>query len=211
LQLLFHKANLELMTEFGKYIVFEGGDNAGKTTQARILAVELDSVLIREPGGTHVGEQIRSLILHSDEEMTPHTQALLHAATRAQLAQDIIVPSIESGIHVVADRSWVSSAVYQGVQGVEFSEIEAINKFSLGELINPDLLLLLDADPKELVSRSSGELDRYERERLEFHVQVREKYLAVGKKLGAVIIDATASVEDVSKEIRSFVTSRLDI
>jgi dTMP kinase len=112
---------------------------------------------------------------------------------------------------VVADRSWVSSAVYQGVQGVEFSEIEAINKFPLGELINPDLLLLLDADPKELVSRSSGELDRYERERLEFHVQVREKYLEVGKKLGAVIIDATASVEEVSEEIRSSVASKLKI
>jgi dTMP kinase len=199
------------MAELGKYIVFEGGDNAGKTTQARILAVELDSVLIREPGGTHVGEQIRSLILHSDEEMTPHTQALLHAATRAQLAQDIIVPSLESGFQVVADRSWVSSAVYQGVQGVEVSEIEAINKFALGELINPDLLLLLDADPKDLSLRSSGELDRYERERIEFHIQVREKYLEVGKKLGAVIIDATASVEEVSKEIRSSVARSLDI
>jgi dTMP kinase len=126
LQRLILKVNLKFMAELGKYIVFEGGDNAGKTTQARILAVELDSVLIREPGGTHVGEQIRSLILHSDEEMTPHTQALLHAATRAQLAQDIIVPSLESGFQVVADRSWVSSAVYQGVQGVEVSEIEAI-------------------------------------------------------------------------------------
>jgi dTMP kinase len=209
--MLFLKDNLKFMTELGKYIVLEGGDNAGKTTQARILADELVSSLIREPGGTQVGEQIRGLILHSDEEMTPHTQALLHAAARSQLVQNVINPSIANGIHVVADRSWVSSAAYQGVQGVEFSEIEAINKFALGEFINPDILLLLDADPKDLSSRSSGQLDRYEREELEFHVKVREKYLEIGKKLGAVIIDATASVEEVSEEIRSFVARRLDI
>jgi dTMP kinase len=209
--MLFLKDNLKFMTEFGKYIVLEGGDNSGKTTQARILADELVSSLIREPGGTQVGEQIRGLILHSDEEMTPHTQALLHAAARSQLAQNVINPSISNGIHVVADRSWVSSAAYQGVQGVEFSEIEAINKFALGEFINPDLLLLLDADPKDLSPRSSGELDRYECEDLEFHVKVREKYLEIGKKLGAVIIDATASIEEVSEEIRSSVAGRLDI
>jgi dTMP kinase len=209
--MLILKDNLKFMTEFGKYIVLEGGDNTGKTTQARILADELSSSLIREPGGTQIGEQIRALILHSDEEMTPHTQGLLHAATRAQLAQNVINPSIVNGIHLVADRSWVSSAAYQGVQGVEFSEIEAINKFALGEFINPDLLLLLDADPKDLSSRSSGELDRYEREELEFHVKVREKYLEIGNYLGAVIIDATASVEEVSKEIRCSVASELKI
>jgi dTMP kinase len=202
---------LGLMAERGKYIVFEGGDSAGKTTQARILADALDGILIRQPGGTPVGEQIRSLILRSDEEMSPYTQVLLHAATRAQLVQDIIVPSLNSGNHVVSDRSWVSSAAYQGVQGVELADIQVINEFALGNYINPDLLLLLDATPKDVKSRSNGPPDRYEREHEDFHNQVREKYLEIGKKLGAVIIDATAGVEEVSEEIRSVVSEKLGI
>jgi dTMP kinase len=202
---------LGLMAEIGKYIVFEGGDNAGKTTQASILADELDSTLIREPGGTQLGEQIRTLILHSDEEMSPYTQALLHAASSAQLVPEIFEPLLINGVHIVSDRSWVSSAAYQGVQGVELADIQVINEFALGNYINPDLLLLLDAKPKDVKSRSSGPLDRYEREHEDFHNQVREKYLEIGKKLGAVIIDATASVEEVSEEIRSVVSEKLGI
>jgi dTMP kinase len=202
---------LGLMAERGKYIVLEGGDNVGKTTQARILADELDSALIREPGGTQLGEQIRSLILHSDEEMSPYTQALLHAATRAQLVSEVFEPLLINGAHIVSDRSWVSSAAYQGVQGVELADIQVINEFALANYINPDLLLLLDATPKDVKPRSSGPLDRYEREHEDFHNQVREKYLEIGKKLGAVIIDATASVEDISEEIRSVVSEKLGI
>jgi dTMP kinase len=202
---------LVLMAERGKYIVLEGGDNVGKTTQARILADDINGSTVREPGGTQVGEQIRSLILHSDEEMSPYTRALLHAAASAQLVPEIFEPLLINGVHIVSDRSWVSSAAYEGVQGVELADIQVINEFALGNYINLDLLLLLDATPKDVKSRSSGPPDRYEREHEDFHNQVREKYLEIGKKLGAVIIDATAGVEEVGEEIRSVVSEKLGI
>jgi dTMP kinase len=199
------------MPERGKYIVFEGGDFVGKSTQVKILADSINCAAIREPGGTDAGERIRSILLSPEIKTNPRTEVLLHAAARAEAISEIVNPLIKSGVHVASDRSWFSSAAYQGAHGMEMADIEDINKFAVGEFFIPDLLLLLDADPAELRARRGDELDYYEQQHEDFHKKVRENYLELGKKFGAVIIDATTSVEEVSQEVRSAVSERLGL
>lgn len=197
--------------ETGKYIVLEGGDNVGKTTQAALLAESLGAKQVREPGGTEAGERIRSLLLDPEIQTSHVTEVLLHAAQRAELADTVIRPTLKRGQHVVSDRSWLSSAAYQGSQGAQYEKIEMVNRYALGWLIEPSLLLVLDANPKEVSGRSADEPDYYEGMDDSFHQSVRERFLALSEKAGGVVLDASGSVEEVSARIRETVADKLGI
>jgi dTMP kinase len=195
----------------GKYIVFEGGDNVGKTTQAKILAESIGAVQVREPGSTEAGERIRDLLLDPDIKKATATEVLLHAAQRAELAASVITESLGEGRHVVSDRSWISSAAYQGAQGAELKDITRVNRYALGDLATPDLLIILDADPEEVRVRSTDSSDYYESREAAFHQDVRARFLELGQHLGGVVLGADGSVEEVSALVRETVTNTLGI
>lgn len=194
----------------GSYIVIEGGEYVGKSTQAARLAEAIGAKSVREPGGTPVGESIRGLLLHPDIDKEPETQTLMHAAQRSELAKTVIEPTLAEGRSVVSDRSWISSAVYQGVQGVPFEQVYAVNQFALGELIQPDLCILLDADPNDVKQRAGDSVpDYYERQGDAFHQQLRERFMEIGQEVGAVVIDGLQDADTVGQQILEEATSRL--
>jgi dTMP kinase len=195
----------------GRYIVLEGGEYVGKSTQSRRLAFELEAQLVFEPGMTIIGREIRSLVLRPGLINSPKTEVLLHAAQRAELAETVIRPALECGRHVVSDRSWLSGAAYQGAQGVEFEDIKRINIYALDSLLHPDLFVLLDADPSMVFERRRGSPDRYEQENIGFHEMVRGNFLELAHRLGGVVIDATAEVEEVATNIRQAVKNHLGL
>src|SRR4051812_28508881 len=134
----------------GLFVTFEGIDRSGKTTQARLLADALgsDALAVREPGGTEAGERIRAIVKDPAVELSPRAEALLFAAARAELVEQVIRPALEQGRVVISDRFLDSSLAYQGgARGLGIDEVGRINAFALGGL-SPDLTLLLDLDPE---------------------------------------------------------------
>lgn len=172
----------------GKFIVFEGIDGSGKTTQLTLLGEKLAEqgypvLYTREPGGTRVGESIRALLLDPQyTELVPRAEALLYAAARAQHVAQVIVPALEAGKIVLCDRFLDSSLAYQGFgRGMDVRLLERINEPATKGL-SPDLVLLLDfscARGKGRIDRSGRSADRIEQEELEFHRKVREGYLTL--------------------------------
>lgn len=175
----------------GIFITFEGPEGSGKTTQAGYVCEKLEGMGLevlrtREPGGTRTGEMIRKILQHNaaGEELAPESELLLFEASRAQLVQKVILPALEGGVCVVCDRFADSTTVYQGVaRGFGVERIRAINEFAIGAAV-PDLTLMLDVDAErglERVSQRSADgkqsYDRFEREALSFHRQVRQGYL----------------------------------
>jgi dTMP kinase len=197
------------MIERGKYIVFEGGDYAGKSTQAALLAKSLGAIATREPGGDVFGLVIRGILLDTATHISPTTDMLMHAAARAELMETTVRPTLKSGQHVVSDRSWISSAAYQGSKGVPFRSIESVNRIAIGELLQPDLLLLLDADPAALLSRRTGPPDRMESMDLASHVKIRNRFLELADSVNAVTIDALQPMYEIQAIIRDTVKERL--
>ena len=163
----------------GLVIVFEGAEGAGKTTQIRILAERLATaaipcIAVREPGGTPVGDSIRELLLHPEQEITTATEALLFMASRAELMAREILPSVETGKIVLVDRFFLSTYAYQIVgRGLPEPEVRAANRLATGGLI-PDLTLLLDVPAVHGLERADarGERDRMERSSDDFHARV---------------------------------------
>ena len=163
----------------GRLIVFEGAEGAGKTTQIKLLAERLSSVgvpclAVREPGGTPVGDDIRQILLHPEQEITAATEALLFMASRAELVAREILPSIVEGLVVLLDRFFLSTYAYQIVgRRLPDDEIRAANRLATAGLI-PDLTLLLDVPVGEGLGRADarGARDRMERADDDFHVRV---------------------------------------
>jgi dTMP kinase len=163
----------------GKLIVFEGAEGAGKTTQIRILAERLTKagvsyVGVREPGGTPVGDEIRDIVLHQDEELTAATEALLFMASRAELVARQIIPSLEKQDVVLVDRFFLSTYAYQIVgRGLPEPEVRAANRLATTGLV-PDLTLLLDVHVSHGLDRADarGKRDRIERSGDDFHEKV---------------------------------------
>jgi len=163
----------------GRLIVFEGAEGAGKTTQIRLLAERLtnagiSSVGVREPGGTPVGDEIRDIVLHQDEELTAATEALLFMASRAELIAREILPSLEKLDAVLVDRFFLSTYAYQIVgRGLPEPEVRAANRLATGGLV-PDLTLLLDVHASHGLDRADarGKRDRIERSGDDFHEKV---------------------------------------
>jgi len=163
----------------GRLIVLEGAEGAGKTTQIKLLAERLSSVgvpclAVREPGGTPVGDDVRQILLHPEQEITAATEALLFMASRAELVAREILPSIVEGLVVLVDRFFLSTYAYQIVgRRLPDDEIRAANRLATAGLI-PDLTLLLDVPVGEGLGRADarGARDRMERADDDFHVRV---------------------------------------
>jgi dTMP kinase len=163
----------------GRLIVFEGAEGAGKTTQIRILAERLatagvPSIAVREPGGTPVGDEIREILLHPEQDITAPTEALLFMASRAELIAREILPSLSGGKVVLVDRFFLSTYAYQIVgRGLPEPEVRAANRLATAGLV-PDLTLLLDVAAAHGLERADarGERDRMERSGDDFHADV---------------------------------------
>lgn len=201
----------------GVFLVFEGGEGAGKTTQIRLLAEFLQSqhrrvVLTREPGGTPFGSRIREILLDpSTSAISSKSEALLYAADRAQHVEKVILPSLASGAIVISDRYVDSSIAYQGAaRGLGVEEISSLNRWATGGLI-PDLVFFFDVEAEKGLERS-GLTDRMEQQGLEFHEKVREAYrlLAGRHSERFVVLDASSSPEAIAEEVLRRVAPLLD-
>ncbi|HKR08927.1 MAG TPA: dTMP kinase [Gemmatimonadaceae bacterium] len=172
----------------GKLIVLEGAEGAGKTTQIRLLAERLTAasiqcVAVREPGGTPVGDDIREILLHPEQEITAATEALLFMASRAELVNREIVPSLQKGMVVLVDRFFLSTYAYQIFgRGLPEPEIRAANRLATGGLV-PDLTLLFDLSAGEGLARADnrGARDRMERADDAFHQRVGNAFREFAK------------------------------
>jgi dTMP kinase len=203
----------------GKLITIEGLDGAGKSTLARSLAKELAPrtqrvELLREPGGVRLSEQIRALVKDPALAIAPHTEALLYAAARAQLVQELLQPLLHEGALVLLDRFVDSSLAYQGAGrrlGVE--QVRAVNLFATGGLA-PDRTLLLRIDPAAGRARQREralEPDRLERESEDFFARITSAYedLACAEPARIRVIDAARSPEQVLAEALAAVADLL--
>jgi len=207
----------------GKFITFEGGEGAGKSTQAAMLALRLEALglgvqLTREPGGSPGAEIIRHVLLSgAAKPFGPEVEAMLFAAARDDHVQCTILPALKSGKWVICDRFADSTRVYQGILGhVDERLIKGLERVSIGDLA-PDLTVILDT-PVEIglarvdSRRGEGAPDRFEAESVEFHHKLREAYLAVAaaEPGRCVVIDASAAKEEVAKQVWEAVKSRLN-
>lgn len=204
----------------GYLISFEGGEGAGKTVQIKRLRDELvakgfDVVVVREPGGTVISEQIRDVVLSSKNIGIAYTtEVLLFQAARAQLYRELVLPSLEAQKVVLMDRTRDSSVVYQGmVRGFGVDVIEQLNTISTRETY-PDITFLLDVSVDVGLGRraQTDKMDRLDMETKDFHQKVREAYLKLAKKNDHkrwVVVDAERSVDDIAKTIWKAVHARL--
>lgn len=189
----------------GRFIVFDGPDGSGKSTQiARVASAAksagLETSVVRDPGGTHVGERIREILLeHSDEDIGARTEMLLYMASRAQLVALRIAPALTAGRLVLADRFYSSTLAYQGTAGgVPASEILSAAHIACGDH-RPDLTVLFDVDSRTAESRLNPLLDRMEAKGRAFHERVREGYLEQARQDPdrVVLVDARGSADKV--------------
>lgn len=203
-------------------ITFEGSEGCGKSTQIARLRTRLEAagcevIMMREPGGTVVGEKIRDLLQHTKEaaNMTPESELLLFAASRAQLVREKIRPALERGAMVILDRFLDSTTVYQGMaRGLPMESVRAINRFAVGDTI-PHLTVVLDMDAKlawERIHATGRELDRMESQPLAFFEKVRQGYLhlAVEQPGRMVVLNAAQTPEEIEAQVWKLVEDRRD-
>ncbi len=204
----------------GKFVVFEGPEGGGKTLQARLLADRLringhDVVETREPGGTRVGNEIRSVLLGlGDYTMLPETEALLLAAARAQHVREVIRPALERGAWVVCDRYVDSTYAYQGGGGgLDYQSLQAIQVFATGGL-EPDVRILLDVPVAIGLRRRHADpasVNRIDLADMTYHQRVRDRYLelAAASPAGWIVIDAQGAPDTVQSCIWRQLQQRL--
>ena len=194
----------------GLLIAFEGGEGAGKTTQARLLAIWLreqgyDVIATQEPGATKVGMRLRALLLDTAHTgLSPRAETLMYAADRAEHVESVIAPALERGTVVVTDRYVDSSIAYQGRGRQQpVGEVAGLNRWATGGL-EPDLTILLDLPPSAGLGRRSVSADRLEAEPAEFHERVREGFLAQAQAHPDryLVLDATQSPAELSVQIQ---------
>jgi dTMP kinase len=196
----------------GYFIVLEGGEGVGKTTQLGLLAdwlraLGLPCSTAREPGGTAVGEAIREVLLHRTELVRPaETELLLMLAARAAFVCEVVEPALERRETVVADRFDLSSMAYQGYgRGLGAEEVRRVNAFATGG-VRPDLYIVLDIPVADGVARKRGDeggSDRIEQEGGEFMEEVRRGYLELAAEMPeATVVDASGTPEEVHRRVR---------
>jgi dTMP kinase len=189
----------------GKFIVLEGGDGSGKSTQCvrlvdALRARGVDAIASVEPGGTPLGAELRRLLLDG-ASVGPRAEALLMAADRAEHVDTVIRPAIERGTWVVSDRHVPSSLVYQGVmRGLGVDAVGALSAFAADGL-EPNLVLVLDVDDATAESRRVAGADRMEREGRSFHAAVRAAYRDLAAERGWVVIDGSGDVSTVAARV----------
>ena len=202
----------------GLFITFEGIDGCGKSTQIGLLTDwfsknNIDFILVREPGGTVVGEKIRQILLDSSNcDMVPIAELLLFEAARAQIVSEKIRPALEDGKHVVCDRFYDSTFAYQGVArklGTEL--VNSLNDIAT-EGLEPDLTFLLDISAEESLARRRKRAEADDRMELlgqEFQKQVRQGYLLAAEQFSRIkCIDASGSPEEICEKVKKYITER---
>jgi dTMP kinase len=207
----------------GRFIVFEGGEGTGKSTQAERVALALERkgravLLSREPGGPPGAELLRQLLLSTQPAggWEPESEALLHYAARAEHLRKVIAPALSAGTSVVCDRFADSTEAYQGA-GLALNPelLHTLRRLVVGDL-EPDLVLVLDLDSAaglERARRRAGRADHYERMDLDFHQRVRAAFLDIARRGGDryVVIDATDQIEAVQAAVLRALARRLGL
>ncbi len=201
----------------GKFIVFDGPDGSGKSTQLRRLAqvardARVETVEVREPGGTSIGEKIREVLLDpANGEMVTRCEMLLYMASRAQLVEERILPALARGAFVLADRFISSTLAYQGsAGGIAVRDVMAVGDIAIGGRW-PDLVVIFDVDWATARSRMSRALDRMEQKDAEYHRRVREGYLdqARANPERYLVVDSTVDAERVFEAVSTGMHERL--
>lgn len=198
----------------GPYIALEGIEGAGKSTVANRLADLLDDgarrlVRVREPGGTAAGERIRRVLLDTGSVLSPWAEALLFAASRAQLARDVVGPALEAGSWVISDRTVYSSLAYQGGgRGLGIDTVRALNEPGL-EGVWPELVVLLRIDPETGLARQEV-ADRIGGEGLAFQARVAAAFdeVAASEPKRFLVIDASQDIASVTDQVLAGVLAR---
>ena len=198
------------------FLVFEGVEGSGKSTQARLLAewltgAGIPNVLTREPGGTQVGEEIRRALLHGGD-IPARTELLLMVAARAAFVAQVVRPALERGDLVIADRYELSSLAYQGYgRGLHLEDVRSVNAFATGGL-RPDLTILLEVEPEEGAARrrrAGAVADRIESAGDEFHRTVAGAYRLLSEtEEDVAVVAGGASPEAVQARIRALLRDR---
>ncbi|MBR0651920.1 dTMP kinase [Roseomonas terrae] len=206
------------MLEPGRFITLEGGEGAGKSTQARRLSAALAAsgrpvLRTREPGGTPGAERIRNLLL-GHGPWDPVAEAMLHFAARREHVAKTIRPFLAAGGWVVCDRFADSTLAYQGAQGLDRSVWARLLDVALGDFA-PDVTLLLDMAPEAGMARAAARsgADRYERMSIDFHRRVRDGFLAIAatEPERCAVVDASAGAEDVFGAIAQVLRGRFGV
>lgn len=200
------------------FLSLDGLDGTGKSTQCRLLADWLrarghDVTTCIDPGGTPLGGQLRSLVLHHRPDIDRMCEALLFMASRAQLLAEVVRPALASGKTVISDRFLLANVVYQGhAGGLDVERLWQIGRFAAGDL-EPDLTVVLDLAPERAAARRGRPADRIESRDAAYHVRLREGFLAEARRRPERIrvVDAAGSVEAVQEAIRREVTVILDL
>jgi len=203
----------------GAFITLEGGDGSGKSTQSALLGEWLEAsgrtvVHAREPGGTDLGEQLREIVLHRRGPIDPRAEALLYAADRAHNVATVVRPAIARGDVVIQDRYLDSSVAYQGAgRTLDPAEVRDLSLWAAGGLL-PDLTVLLDLDVDAGRARLDAGRTRYDRlesERRDFHVRVRDAYLALAdaEPHRFLVVDAAEDPDRIARTIRARVHDHL--
>jgi dTMP kinase len=201
----------------GRFITFEGGEGAGKSTQVRRLgesltAAGIDVIVTREPGGAPAAEEIRGLLVSGEVgRWDAMTETLLHFAARRSHLADVIWPALARGSWVVSDRFADSTRAYQGfAQGLGDDMVKRLYSIAVGDFA-PDLTLVLDLPVEIGLGRATGPDDRYERMGADFHETVRRAFLdiAAAEPARCAVIDAARDADAVAAEIRALVGHRL--
>jgi dTMP kinase len=193
------------MATRGIFVVLEGGDGCGKSTQAKLLGSRLadlgrEVVATREPGATEAGAAIRALVLDGGD-LDPRAEALLIAADRAQHVAEVIRPALERAAVVVSDRYIPSSLAYQGVaRGLGVDEIARLSEWATGGL-TADVVVVLDVPAGEAAGRRAGPEDRMEREPDSFRSAVNQAYRDLASRFGWAVVDGTGPVEKVADQV----------
>ena len=201
----------------GRFIVFDGPDGSGKSTQFQAVAkvaqaAGVETVEVREPGGTPIGEKIRAVLLDpANSEMVTRCEMLLYMASRAQLMEERILPALARGAFVLADRFISSTLAYQGsAGGLARQDILSVGDIAIGGRW-PDLVVVFDVDWTTAKSRMTRALDRIEQKDAEYHRRVREGYLEQARSQPAkyLVVDSTAQPEAVFAALTVGIKDRL--
>jgi len=201
----------------GKFITFEGAEGSGKSTQAALTCEYLKSkklpvMLLREPGGVKISENIRKLLLDvNNTDMGDECETLLYMAARAQIVKEVLEPQLKSGKIILCDRFLDSTIAYQGYgSGVDIKTIEQIGLFATKGLV-PDLTILFDIQPEKGLARTSQIKDRIESRSLEYHKRVRNGYLDLNKQSPSRIkvIKVDGPQEEIFKRVKVYIDALL--
>ncbi len=192
-----------------KFITFEGIDGCGKSTQAKLLLEYMnksvvETILVREPGGTNISESIREILLHSSSgQMGDRTESLLMTASRAQLTQEVIIPNMDQGKFVIADRYSDSTLAYQGGgRNLDIEWLIELNNYATFTLL-PDITFFVDIRSEEALRRLDSNKDRIEGEGIEFQARVRKTYHELAERFNDryVILDGYGKIDDIHQKV----------